>query len=253
MMDKEILESILDKHKKWMNNQSGGKRANLSRADLCEANLIEVDLRGADLSRADLRRASLNGANLRGAFLCAVDFRRANLYGADLHRVNLCVADLHEAFLYRADLSYADLRGANLDDVNLCGADLYGADLYGAKNINTVYWNENTKFFRPQCPEHGAYIAYKKANGLIVELEIPTDALRSSATTHKCRASKARVISITDSNGNPAGDSVPSNYDQGFIYKIGEVIKVPNFDKNRWNECGPGIHHFMTRKDAIKY
>ncbi|MFR4989133.1 DUF5758 domain-containing protein [Anaerotruncus colihominis] len=41
---------------------------------------------------------------------------------------------------------------------------------------------------------------------LIVELEIPADALRLSATSRTCRASKATVISITDIEGRPAGD-----------------------------------------------
>ena len=65
-----------------------------------------------------------------------------------------------------------------------------------------------------------------RANGLIVELEIPADALRSSATSRKCRASKARVISITDVSGNPAGDSVASDYDSNFVYRVGEMVEM---------------------------
>lgn len=104
-----------------------------------------------------------------------------------------------------------------------------------------------------QCPEHGAYIGFKKVHGLIVELEIPADALRSSATTRKCRASRARVISITNVDGSSAGDSVASVYDADFIYRIGEVVEVPNFDTDRWNECSYGIHHFLTREEAVEY
>jgi hypothetical protein len=53
-MTKEELKEILDSHKKWLNDEPGGKKA---------------DLRGADLSFADLRGANLRGANLSGAGL----------------------------------------------------------------------------------------------------------------------------------------------------------------------------------------
>ena len=192
------IKEILNKHKKWLFGESGGERADLRGANLCDADLCGADLRGADLC----------GADLRGANLCD-----------------------------------ADLRGANLCD----------ADLRGAKNIDSITWSIYTAFYPLQCPEKGAYIAYKKAHGLIVELEIPADAMRSSATSRKCRASKARVVSITDVDGNPSGDSVVSNYDSNFVYRVGETVEVPNFDTNRWNECAPGIHHFITRAEAAQY
>ena len=140
---------------------------------------------------------------------------------------------------------------ANLSGADLSRANLYGANLYGAKN--KVYWNIYTAFYPLQCPESGSYIGYKKARGLIVELEIPADAMRSSATSRKCRASKAKVLSITDVDGNPAGESVESNHDSSFVYTIGETMEVKDFDTNRWNECAPGIHHFITRGEAVKY
>ena len=58
------LQDILDKHKKWLNEEEGGERADLSGADLSGADLSGADLRRADLSGADLRRADLSGANL---------------------------------------------------------------------------------------------------------------------------------------------------------------------------------------------
>ena len=212
------IKEILDKHKKWLLGEDGSERANLRGADLRGANLCGANLRGANLCDADLRGADLCGANLRGANLCD-----------------------------------ADLRGADLCDANLRDADLRGADLRGAKNIDSITWSIYTAFYPLQCPEKGAYTAYKKARGLIVELEIPADAMRSSATSRKCRASKARVISITDVDGNPGGDSVASDYDSDFVYRVGETVEVPNFDTNRWNECAPGIHHFITKGEAVQY
>ena len=162
-------------------------------------------------------------------------------------------ANLRWADLSGADLSKADLRKADLSEADLIGADLSKADLSEAKNVDQACWNIYTKFYPLQCPEEGAYIAYKKAGGLIVKLKITEDALRSSATSRKCRASKALVLGITDLDGNPAGDQVCSDYDKNFVYKVGKTVEVLDFDINRWNECSAGIHHFITRAEAVKY
>ena len=280
------LKKILDEHLLWLNGK-GGSRADLSgadlrcanlsnadlrcanlsdanlrnadlcRADLCDANLRHADLCRADLSNADLRNADLCRADLRNADLCRADLSDANLRNADLCRAdlcgaNLCDADLRDADLRDADLRCADLRDADLRCANLRNADLCGANLCGA-SIDQMMWNIYTVFYPLQCPESGSYIGYKKASGLVVELEIPADARRSSATSRKCRASKAKVLSITDINGNPAGGQVKSNYDPNFVYAIGETVEVTDFDDNRWNECSTGIHHFITRAEAVIY
>ena len=225
------LKKILDEHLLWLNGE-GGSRA---------------DLRNADLSNADLFGANLRGANLFGANL-----RGADLRNADLSNANLSNANLFGAYLRGANLSDANLRGANLFGANLRNADLCRADLCGA-SIDQMMWNIYTVFYPLQCPESGSYIGYKKASGLVVELKIPADARRSSATSRKCRASKAKVLSITDINGNPGGDQVRSNFDPNFVYAIGETVEVTDFDDNRWNECSTGIHHFITRAEAVIY
>ena len=230
------LKKILDEHLLWLNGEGGS----------C-ANLFGANLRGANLSDADLRCANLFGATLRGANLSDADLRGANLSDADLRCANLSDADLR-----CANLRDADLRGANLSDADLRNADLCRADLCEA-SIDQMMWNIYTVFYPLQCPESGSYIGYKKASGLVVELEIPADARRSSATSRKCRASKAKVLSITDINGNPAGGQVKSNYDPNFVYAIGETVEVTDFDDNRWNECSTGIHHFITRAEAVIY
>ena len=230
------LKKILDEHLLWLNGK-GGSRANLSNADLRGANLSNADLFGANL-----RCANLSGADLSGADLSGADLRGADLSGADLRCANL----------RGADLSGADLRGADLSGADLSCANLFGADLSGA-SMDQMMWNIYTVFYPLQCPDSGSYIGYKKASGLVVELEIPADARRSSATSRKCRASKAKVLSITDINGNPAGGQVKSNYDPNFVYAIGETVEVTDFDDNRWNECSTGIHHFITRAEAVIY
>ena len=58
-MNKEELNKILELHKKWVNGEEDGVKANLR-----GANLRGADLRGANLSYANLSDANLIGANL---------------------------------------------------------------------------------------------------------------------------------------------------------------------------------------------
>ena len=153
----------------------------------------------------------------------------------------------------RADLRYANLSGANLSGADLRYANLSGANLSGA-NLSDVRHNESTGFYALQCPEAGSFIGWKKASGHIVKLEITEDALRSSATTRKCRCSKARVLAIENYDGTPSNyNAIQSNYDSMFVYEVGKVVSVDNFDPNRWHECAPGIHFFITRNEAVNY
>lgn len=211
------LREILEQHRLWLNGK-GGKRADLSHAGLSHVDLSYTDLSFADLSYSDLSYANLSYANMR--------------------YTNMCYTSL-----VFADMSY----------VSLHYADMWGASLYGAK-LDNVTHNGATRFFTLQCPEEGSFIGYKKASGHIVELEILPDAKRSSATTRKCRCSAARVLSITTLDGKEDGTQfVSSNRDPSFVYRVGEIVRVDDFDEDRWNECSTGIHFFVTRDEAVNY
>ena len=196
---REELNEILEKHKKWLKNEVGGERADLSGADLRYANLSGANLSGADLSSANLRYADLSGANLRTT-----------------------------------------------------------------KNLDTVSYNELTAMFALNCPEEGSFIGFKKADGVvncsykdvIVKLQITEDAKRSSATTRKCRCSKAVVLGFYDLDHNelPNDITVESKYTSSFKYVVGETIEpLEPYEENRWIECASGIHFFMTFDEAVKY
>ena len=238
-IDEAELNKILSNHKLWLMDESNGIRADLSGVDLEYA-----DLDGADLGDANLSGADLRGADLRSANLWYADLRGADLRDASLRCADLGYADLGGADLEYADLSGADLEYANLDGANLGHANLWSTDLSCVKNI----------FFPMACPEKGSFIAFKKAGCYIIELFIPSNAKRCSATSRKCRCSKAKVISITTPSGDKTNiTEVHSNYDPNFIYKLGEYVEVKNFDDNRWNECSTGIHFFITRQEAVNY
>ena len=177
------------------------------------------------------------------------DLRNADLRGVDLHNADLRGANLHNANLSGACLLNANLRGANLLNANLRGADLHNADLRSAKNV---------PYIPMVCPEEGDFIGWKKAEGnkdkVIVKLRIPSDAKRSSATTRKCRCSKAEVIAIYNLDGTEEGETTShSDYDNSFIYEVGKTVEVTNFSEDRWSECAKGIHFFINRQEAIDY
>ena len=219
-MTTEELNQIIKDHALWLENK-GGKRADLTGAQLQGVALGWAKLQGADLQWADLRWAELQGADLRGANLQRADLREADLHGADLH-----------------------------------GADLRGANLRGA-DLREVAADDATAGFWSVCPEKGCFTAFKKlAGGAIAELFIPEHAKRSSGTTRKCRCSEAIVVEIKDRKGNDIDEGL-SKYKDGsgckLLYKVGETVYPDSFDEDRWNECSNGIHFFMTRREAELY
>ena len=130
-------------------------------------------------------------------------------------------------------------------------ADLSGADLSGAKNIP-----DRARLLSQIVPEEGAFRGFKKlAGGYIAVLDVPESAQRSNATGRKCRVSEAVVTRIYHPY-HPEEDIATgkSQHDSSFIYTVGQTVKPTSaFDENRWNECGTGIHLFITRAEAEEY
>ncbi len=218
MIGEFTLEGILERHGHWCHEDCAGW-------EYMKADLFEADLCGADLEGADLRGADLEGADLRGANLCKANLTDANLYAANLHRANLTEADL--------------LR------TNLSRAILTDADLQEAKNI---------PYIPMACPDMGSFTGWKQCrNGRIVQLEIPADAKRSSATGRKCRCDKAKVISIRNIEGDEEYLEAYSFHNSNFRYAEGEEVSVDDFCEDRFVTCAPGIHFFINRQEAVDY
>lgn len=240
-INQEELNKILKEHELWLKGE-GGKRANLNNTDLSNANLNNTNLRCANLKYADLSSANLRYADLKGANLRCADLKFADLEYADLRH-----ADLGDTNLRYTDLNYADLEYANLREADLRCAKLIGA------NLKDIRINIYTIGYTLACPKEGSFIGYKKASKCIVKLLILDDSKRSSATTAKCRCDKAKVLDIENIETGKKVKEIRSSYDSNFIYKVGEIASVDNFDNNRWNECTAGIHFFLNKEDAINY
>ena len=176
---------------------------------------------------ADIREAVLK------ARVSGVDLSGANLYDADLSGANLSGADLSGANLYGVDLSGANLRMA----------DLYGANLYDAKSIPSI-----TNAQASILPESGQFQGWKKCrNGVLVRVMIGKNAKRSNATGRKCRAEYVKVLEVI---GAEVGIS---QHDNKTEYRAGKIVRCDKWDKDRWVECGGGIHFFLTRIEAEQY
>ena len=194
------------------------------------------------VSDPDGERADLSNAYLSNAYL-----RYADLSNADLSNAYLSNADLRYADLSNADLSNAYLRYADLSNAYLRYADLSNAYLRYAENIHIPI----------NCPEKGSFIGFKKAltdkEEVIVELLITEDAKRSSATSRKCRCSKAKVLSITSLDEKENFNKAYSSFDNEFVYELGKTVEPDSFDEDRFDECSNGIHFFITRQEAVDY
>nr|DAI25411.1 MAG TPA: pentapeptide repeat protein [Caudoviricetes sp.] len=151
-----------------------------------------------------------------------------------------------------------NFRNASFNDCNL-----HTLDLSEAQNLEWANLDDDNAYYYLQCPEEGAFIGWKIGyvetgalgfHSYLIKLAIPADALRSSATSRKCRASKAQVLGIYHFSGALTEFmEARSGYDPKFVYKVGATIEIKDFDTNRWKECAPGIHFFMTRKEAMLY
>jgi hypothetical protein len=146
-----------------------------------------------------------------------------------------CAARANLADAYLADANLAD---ANLARANLAGANLARANFAGANGAELV-------IAQTRILPDGELIGWKKCQGdVIVKLRIPVTAKRSHAFSRKCRAEFVEVLEVI---GEKIGISIHDNKTE---YIVGTVVRADKFDDNWQNECGGGIHFYITRLEA---
>lgn len=126
-------------------------------------------------------------------------------------------------------------------------------------------------------PKEGSFIAYKKvyidkvlrsghkttSMGLAT-LEIPASAKRTRGWLNyrngsgdrdntKCRASKAKVLGITEIHSGKSVKTARSTWTKKFVYTVGKTVKPNKYGKIPSIICTGGIHFFMHKTNAIKY
>ena len=208
-----------------------------------ECEFKDMDLSGADLHNMDFTLSSFQNVNLEYVNVKNSSVENALFDGCSLHGANFTNANLKTA-----SFRYCDLRESNIE-----GANLFGAVLEYAK-LDGIISNEDTKWFRLRCPETGAFLGYKKCvNDRMVQLLIPADAKRTSATLPSCRCNKAKVLTIKSFDFKENYEEAWSLVDENFVYRRGQWVEVKDFNEDRWQDSTTGIHFWMTRQEAENY
>ena len=203
-LSEEELKSCLEQREK-------GELLDLRERELEPMDLTGWDLRSVDFSLSSFQNVILNEADFTGSSVENALFDGCPMKEACFQNVNMKTASFR----------YCDMRKCNIKGADLFGAVLEYADLTG------IISDEETKWFRLHCPEKGAFLGYKKCfNNRLVQLLIPADAKRTSATLPSCRCSKAKVLTIKSFDFKEEYDEAWSLVDENFIYRKGEWVEV---------------------------
>lgn len=228
----EILEMI--------RNHDGKEVLNLQKCEIQNADISGWDIpENIDFEWSVFTNVSMTGTTFRKCNLNHVWFKECSTEGI--------------RFLY------CDVREANFRWMNFRGAVFSGSNfhhtLFEYANTEDITDNEDTKFFRMVCPETGPFIAWKCCTELrVVQLLVPADAKRVSATAETCRCNKAKVLSIKSIDETKSYDWAQSTVDPDFYYEVGKWVEPANgFEENRWRDSSQGIHFFMERQQAVDY
>ena len=209
-----------------------------------EGLIHDVDLSNQNLQNIDFQLSRFERVDLKGA-----DFSKSNIQG-----VLFLDCPMQNCKFIQTNMKEAVFRGIDLMNANLSGANLFSAILENA-NLQNVHTDENTKWFKMQPPEKGAFIGWKCCTEWrVVQLLIPADARRVSATLPTCRCDKAKVLSIKNIDETVEYEWAQSTVDPDFYYERGKWIEPANgFEPDRWKDSSPGIHFFMERQQAVDY
>ncbi len=232
------MQITVDELKNMLEKRTPGEILNLSDSEFTDMDLSGMDLSYVDFmlgifknicfDHADLSHSSIENALFENCTFRGTVFRYANM--------KTCA------------MRYDDLTGANIE-----GADLFAAVLEYAK-LDGIVYNDETKWFKMHCPETGPFLGYKKCfNNRLVQLLIPADAKRTSATRNSCRCSKAKVLTIKSFDYQEEFDEAWSLVDENFAYRKGEWVEVEDFNEDRWQDSTTGIHFWLTREEALAY
>lgn len=214
--------------------------------------------------RLALRECVVEGGNLAGCDLRNVDFGLSRFEGVDLSGADFSGSSLNGVLFADCPMRGCrflgtDMREAIFRYIDLSGSDISGADLYAAvlefANLEGIRSDEETRWFRMVPPEEGAFIAWKCCTELrVVQLLVPADARRVSATRETCRCDKAKVLSIKSVDESVSYDWAQSTVDPDFYYERGKWVEPSNgFEADRWQDSSRGIHFFMEREQCVAY
>ncbi|KAB8331047.1 hypothetical protein SD80_026195 [Scytonema tolypothrichoides VB-61278] len=196
------------------------KRGYFVNSDFSEANLSLANLREAELGFTNFRGACLDEADFAGANLDRCDFRKASLINSNFTGANLSQANLSDlivgivvevdhsrdyysracfirANLYKANLKSSDFSGTNFVGANFSGCDLSNAILADAdlseSNISGACF-ENAEFSIHGCPPCHFYKSFFYERYEPIGLDLKDIKLIKSAFKHIPTPQKLEII-----------------------------------------------------------
>jgi DnaJ-domain-containing protein 1 len=196
-----------------------------------------IDLSGAQLCRAELDQATLIEAKLNGAVLTDADLSDARLERADLRGADLC----------NAKLAYATLNGAQLEAANLCGANLRHARGLTQAQINRTQGDSSTalptNFVIPR-----AWQLFPAQLGRVdteIDLRARAQAIlgvRSGASTQEVRAAWLKLVKELHPEGWSSINS-PASERLKAINQAYQTLKSPERYATQRRAAGGFFHN----------
>lgn len=216
------------------------------------ASISNCDFKSVRVKRGDFRRSSISVTSMRN-----VSFSNCLFDDAALD-VNFNGGYIEDSSFENCHLSGSDFRGCLLNRVSFKGANLSGVRFYGATMHHCDF--EGARGLSFQIPQEGELIGYKKCHvknpmtGMydsiaIVKVRVPPEARRTGVlTSNKCRAEFVEVLDVSNRG------IAYSMFDHETKYSVGDVVRPSNgYDPSMEDPCVPGIHFFLTRKEAEEF
>lgn len=181
------------------------------------------------------------------------DLKNLTFYYSFISSAHFIKCDCKELVLKYSSIISSTFEGSDMTDMCSCSSTMIECDMTYSINFKGLTMHN-------VCPSHGSFIGWKKIfdnvsyENVIVKLQIPANAKRSSATTRKCRCNKAKVLGFYSLNGKKLRIKEVTNFHAiECTYTVGKYVYPDNFDENRWDECSKGIHFFITFEEAVNY
>ncbi len=252
--------------------------SNLNLSDYDDLMISESNFRFSEIRNSIFDKVIFIKNKFKGAYFVHVSFKRSlfkeNLFertifmDCDFTGASFRMQSFVECKFVNCKFANTFLNYVPFVDCGFRKCDFTMADMPNYFRPNCMEDCINVPYMPMACPDEGEFIGYKIAvweNGkrsqpetyyVLVTLRIPSDAKRSAAGGRKCRCNKAEVIAIEPVEKKYKGMTMYaacSIHDSSFKYRVGEEVFVQEFDEDPWNECAPGIHFFMNKKEALSY
>lgn len=222
--------------------------------DLSFLNLSNLNFKGRKLALADFSYSNLENCNFENCNLLHANFQFANIQNATFSDANLFRADFRyienakKCNFESAVLAMASFACSNLEKVNFYGAILNDAIFSDATNVPNL----------PElniCPD-GIFLGWRVVDNILLKYLIYKESKKHNGSGRTCRTDEVKILKIINLSNNEELTVTPaivigSPMNFAKKYKKDEIVKVENFDDDRWKENGEGIRFYLTKEEAL--